>query len=270
MSAQPVLPPELEREVFEATALMYCHIIPILMRVARRIHIWIEPFLYRVVRAEYRTQAIIDVLLNKSPTFCHLAVRHLALLDGSQQFSRDDAVQLLALCKGVTNLALGNSFMADPILIPILAEMALLRLAVSVTDLGCDLSHPLFSSVTHLILFDREEEVLLPLCAEIPNLASLTHLCLFFDLPKHGVVSVLAESSRLKLFLILWPPGTEFNRTKTPHTEDIRFVVGIYGNGYWDQWVDGAHGLPDYWTRGDALIAQKRNGEIEAARYWLE
>ncbi|KAJ7027599.1 hypothetical protein C8F04DRAFT_1189404 [Mycena alexandri] len=43
---------------------------------------------------------------------------------------------MLALCKGVTNLALGNSFRADPILIPVPAEMALLRLAVSVTDLG--------------------------------------------------------------------------------------------------------------------------------------
>ncbi|KAJ7772267.1 hypothetical protein B0H16DRAFT_1512914 [Mycena metata] len=267
MSAQPILPPELEREVFEATALMYRHTIPALIRVARRVHVWIEPFLYRVLRAERNAQAMIDILLRKSPTFCHLAVRHLAVLDGSQSFSTD-AVQLLTLCKGVTNLALGDYFMADPTLVPLLAEMALLRLAVSVTDLGCDLAHPLFSSVTHLTLFDRPEG-LIPLCAQLPGLASLTHLCLFFDLPEGVVVSVLTRSPRLQLFLMLSSEGSDL-QPRPPHTDDIRFVAGTYTNAYWDGWIDGANGLPDYWTRGDDLIAQKQNGEIEAARYRLE
>jgi hypothetical protein len=41
MDLEPLLPVELEREIFEMTAQMYPHEIPILLRVARRFLIWL-------------------------------------------------------------------------------------------------------------------------------------------------------------------------------------------------------------------------------------
>ncbi|KAJ7928326.1 hypothetical protein B0H13DRAFT_2311607 [Mycena leptocephala] len=50
MHPNPAFPPDLEREIFGTTALMYPGEMPTLLRVARRVLIWIEPLLYRVTK----------------------------------------------------------------------------------------------------------------------------------------------------------------------------------------------------------------------------
>ncbi|KAF8212834.1 hypothetical protein K438DRAFT_1170936 [Mycena galopus ATCC 62051] len=49
MDAEPVLPFDLEREIFERAALQYHKMIPTLLVLCRRIHRWLELFLYRVL-----------------------------------------------------------------------------------------------------------------------------------------------------------------------------------------------------------------------------
>ncbi|KAJ7923595.1 hypothetical protein B0H13DRAFT_1602381 [Mycena leptocephala] len=153
MSTEPVLPAELEREVFETAALIYPEIIPTLLRVARRVHIWIEPLLFRVLRVVSANRDMVLTLLNsRPPEFCH-AVRHLGLEDGC---SLDEGRQLLSLCKNVINFS-SNYFFTHPTLLPILAEMRVEQLSLTLHELfgtePIDLIHTLFRSLTHLDTF---------------------------------------------------------------------------------------------------------------------
>ncbi|KAF8647849.1 hypothetical protein AX16_006517 [Volvariella volvacea WC 439] len=46
---EPWFPPEIEREIFELAAMSNLRYAPTLVRVARRVRVWIEPMLYRVI-----------------------------------------------------------------------------------------------------------------------------------------------------------------------------------------------------------------------------
>ncbi|KAJ7022211.1 hypothetical protein C8F04DRAFT_1138604 [Mycena alexandri] len=270
MGEQPRLPAELEREIFETAASMYSHSIPRLLRVARRVLTWIEPLLFRVVRVQKQHRHLLDALLKKSPEFCCDAVRHLALLDPPAEYSMDEAIHLLQCCKRVTNLSFGGSFTPDPTLIPAVLGMRLRHLSVHLKHLTSDLTHPIFSSVTHLAIFDLEGNDQATLCAQIHTLPNLTHLSFFVHLPPaNTVIAVLARCQGLEVFLVL-SPNVDFARTVSPafYLHDIRFVVGTYVD-YWDDWEAGAKGIPDFWSRADDLVAARRLGQIEATRYWL-
>ncbi|KAJ7933442.1 hypothetical protein B0H13DRAFT_2262881 [Mycena leptocephala] len=266
-----VLPPELERELFETAAMMYPEEIPTLLRVARRILTWIELLLYRVAYLQNANPGVVRALLKptKPPEFFHKAVRHLALESG--HFSREDARRVLRLCKGVINLACDQSF-TDPELLPILAEMRVQRLSLSLTLLVGEpcLKHPLFASITLLDLFDIGGETVAKICAQIPTLPALTHLSVDFETPRTVLMRLLEESSRLGLLLILWPSfhANLYRAAQIPHVYDVRFVIGQYHN-YWASWEACAKGLPNLWSLGDDFVARKRRGEIEATCYWL-
>ncbi|KAJ7773688.1 hypothetical protein DFH07DRAFT_140294 [Mycena maculata] len=49
MSSEPTLPPELEHKIFETAALLHRARIPTFLRVCHRVHVWLEPLLYRVL-----------------------------------------------------------------------------------------------------------------------------------------------------------------------------------------------------------------------------
>ncbi|KAJ7913585.1 hypothetical protein B0H13DRAFT_2004389 [Mycena leptocephala] len=269
MDLEPLLPVELEREIFEMTAQMYPHEIPTLLRVARRFLIWIEPLLYTILVAS--DQKMVRVLLNarksKPPEFFH-AVRHVALLPAGD-CSVDDVLQLLRLCTKVTDFGSTQSF-TTPALLRILAEMRVQRMALSLNNLfdgSIDLTHPSFGSVTHLDIFDDDDITLI--CAQIPTLPALTHLSLDRKTPRDIILTVLANCPRLELLLVLWQFPNLYKPARFPHVYDVRFVIGQY-NTYWDDWNDAAKGLPRLWSRGDDFVARKRRGEIEATCYWLD
>ncbi|KAJ7807456.1 hypothetical protein B0H13DRAFT_2153713 [Mycena leptocephala] len=234
----PVLPPDLERELFETAAMMYPQEIPTLLRVARRVLSWIEPLLYRVS--------------TRSPEFFHKAVRHLGL----KYISREEARRILRLCKGIVDLALEQS-LVDPDLIPILAEMRVQWLAVSLTSLFGeahvpDLKHSLFASITHLDVFDNDAETVGKVCAQIPTLPALTHLSVHFGTPRPVLMRVLKQSPRLELLLIMWSAFyvNPYQAARIPHVYDVRFVIGQYSDYwakcYWAHWEACAKGLPNF------------------------
>ncbi|KAJ7132704.1 hypothetical protein C8R46DRAFT_1140603 [Mycena filopes] len=275
MDDHPLFPLDLEREIFETTAILHPATRTTLLRVARRVHTWIEPFLYRVVVAEDadnpETQRadLVPILLNRPAELSRLAVRHLAILVEPGTPSAEDALRLLKCCDGVTDLALGGSFRADSGLLPLLSELHLRRLAVRVQELGGpDLTHPLFASLTHLILFDDDESHLRSLAPQIPTLSALTHLTAFFSLGQDEILPVLGDCSHLQLFLVLYGTDSMYATAKLFSHHDPRFVIGMYYD-YWGQWEAGARGFSDLWSRGDDFLAQKRRGEIEDGRFWL-
>ncbi|KAJ7891811.1 hypothetical protein B0H13DRAFT_2039084 [Mycena leptocephala] len=253
MDCPPVFPTELEREIFETTALMHSGTIPLLLRVARRVLTWIEPLLYRtmVISEQHpeMVRAVLNAMRSKAPDFFRTAVRH----PSTRGTTVDERKQL------------------D---LPLLAEMQLQQLSVSLHELfggSVDLSHSIFGTITHLQIFDAHNEGAVQIYAQLSALPALTHVRANFRLPWDILMTLLVKCPRLKLLLLLYPVHQRrlYGSVRIPQVYDLRFVIGMNVN-YWDDWVAGAKGLPDGWSRGDNFVAQKRRGIIEATCYWLD
>ncbi|KAJ6473418.1 hypothetical protein C8R47DRAFT_719718 [Mycena vitilis] len=268
---EPVFPPELEREIFSTTALMYPKEIPSLLRVAHRVLIWIEPMMYRIIYMVGNpgmARALLYAMSAKPAGFFR-AVRHLHL-DLSDD-AEPNHMQLLQLCEECIDLIIRPRCL-HPALLPILAQMRVQRLGTNLGVLfrgSIDLQHDMFTSITHLDMFGVEGVVdALP---ELPTLHALTHLCLDPDIPRNNVLATLSGCPRLKILLVQWPSGEddEYAEAQIPTVYDVRFVIGIYDD-YWGEWAAGAKGSPDMWSIAEDFVARKRKGEVESTRFWLD
>ncbi|KAJ7195759.1 hypothetical protein GGX14DRAFT_376659 [Mycena pura] len=273
MAGEPFLPIELEREIFEISAIRHPEIAPVLLRVARRVFIWIEPLLYRVMRvgkSRRRAAAFLKATKTKPPAFFAASVRALCF-DNYCDWSVDEARNVLKLCRGVTNFAATDRFYT-PAMLPVLATMRIQRLDVCLAALfgsfeATHFTHPLFSRITHLTMGERLSSVEEHIYANLRTLPALTHLCL------HSVVSpttctlelLLTDCVRLELLVVLWEQLSIVSATRmaanTP-LRDVRLVVGVYSH-CWVDWNTGAAGLPNLWTRAENVVAQRRGGELD-------
>ncbi|KAJ7446329.1 hypothetical protein FB451DRAFT_1291881 [Mycena latifolia] len=269
METQPTFPLELEREIFEITALMHPSTIPLVLRVARRVLIWIEPLLYRVVHISAlpphppMARAFLLATKTKPPTFFH-AVRRMLLEDGV--WDLEETRVILKLCTRIVDLAAMRETV-DPTLLPILTKMPLRRLSVALYELfggigSIDFTHPMFTSITHLDAFDDPRHIY----ARIPSLPSLTHLSLDTRVSSDVLKTLLENCPRLEILIVAFGAVAhddvlEYART-TP-ISDVRFVVGLWPD------YDAPDGLPNFWALADDFVARKRRGEIDAGCYWL-
>ncbi|KAJ6569382.1 hypothetical protein B0H19DRAFT_1232218 [Mycena capillaripes] len=274
MESAPSFPGELEREIFETTALMHPSAIPSLLRVARRSLIWIEPFLYRVICSRQHP-TILDATKSKPPTFFHSAVRHL-FLDGTLgTWSPEEGNEILKLCTGVINFAAIGT-LSNPALLPILADMRVRKMALCLEVLfgefsSIDLGHPAFSSITHFDIFDQIEPTETKICPHIPALPALTHLCLNNEVPWGTIQALLTDCPQLELLVILWAPSSAsdaYEWAKNSTICDARFVVAVFQD-YWGDWEKGARGLPNFWSAAESFVAQKRSGLIDDTVCWM-
>ncbi|KIJ10216.1 hypothetical protein PAXINDRAFT_172215, partial [Paxillus involutus ATCC 200175] len=101
----PVLPLELEREIFLLTAQAYRGVSTRLMLVASRVKTWIEVFVYKtvVLRGSGHAFQFLYTLSNRAPSFAHTHVKALCI---RPQIPLDLTTQLLSLCSGLETLAL--------------------------------------------------------------------------------------------------------------------------------------------------------------------
>ncbi|KAK7006282.1 tyrosinase central domain-containing protein [Favolaschia claudopus] len=274
---EPAFPPELEREIYEVTALKYPGSIPSLLRVARHVHSWIEPLLYRVVQVDSdmkATRAISDAMKRgRTPEFFHAAVHHLALHSSS---TRADVKQLLSLCTGIRGFASMDTSI-DPSMLRILAEMRhLRRMCCSLEVLfgnfdSIDLKHPVLQNLTHLDVFDHDANFW-TFVGPLLRLPSLTHLGLsrnYWDtFNRDGLPVAASDCPALQIVLFQWPVGIEsqahYDSIKEPRRYDLPIVIGLYDD-YWGDWEDEARGLLTFWAEADDFVLRRRAGEIEGS-----
>ncbi|KAJ7121653.1 hypothetical protein C8R44DRAFT_877035 [Mycena epipterygia] len=158
METNPAFPLELERYIFETTALLHPGAIPTLLRVARRIFIvwWIEPFLYRVFRInnEHPYSDMTRALLHASHASCTMWFDTLS---------------------GIV-----QRVVEGPVLKSCLGQMQLHRFAgrfgpgaLFGSGRAIDMRHPLFFSITDLEIFDTiaHDDTI---CPQIPTIPALT------------------------------------------------------------------------------------------------
>ncbi|KAJ7059500.1 hypothetical protein C8F01DRAFT_1231973 [Mycena amicta] len=273
----PHFPPDLEREIFETAAEMRWEDVPELLLVARRVHEWLEPFLYRNIYISEHTistaEEFLGITASKSPEFLARAVRRVTIQFGSIP-AESELLKIysgLRLCTGITGLAFGSN--NDSVInnvVPLLAHMRLQRLVCTfeqiVTpkpDLG-----PLLRFLTHLDICDPQPEEDSELIQLLVTLPALTHLSLNSGAPDWSFVKDLLHGCpRLEILVLLvgesGPPPREI--TLVP-VEDPRFVLSVFSR--WEEGLsDGADELC-YWQAAENLVQRKRLGLIPKNQFW--
>ncbi|KAJ6462461.1 hypothetical protein C8R45DRAFT_526237 [Mycena sanguinolenta] len=286
-SVDPLLPPELERKIFETAAEAHPETISSMLLVAARVHEWIEPLKYRTF------------ILTRPPSICprFRALRQ-AVESKPAQFIRDNVWHLfidrdvdqqtldvfLPFCTAVQSLVIFN-FHRQMVLhmLSQLESARPRRLAAAIGFVGraqagnptaVDLTHSMFSSLTHLDVFED-------IIAVTPSWSSLallpgpalTHLA-FLELSYNTAVAILGMCRKLQVIVSMeseepteWPTLS----TTVDDLEPRSVGMALKTRNYASDWETGVRGGSDFWARADAFVAMRRRGEIEPKlRYWIE
>ncbi|KAF7313868.1 hypothetical protein HMN09_00544500 [Mycena chlorophos] len=269
----PRLPPELEREIFEIAALAHSRTAPPLLRVARRVFLWIEPLLYQSLMTVRKADVdgVRHALQHKPGHLEH--VRHLFLYIGREAFedglSIDEGHVLLARCPNLESLYIGGFAPAAEAAryIALVKNLGKIRkwCSSSFIDMFHILHHgqphqPFFQSLSHLILL---EEVLPPETLEgLPMLPALTHMCL--RNPRHYFYfrDLLQHCRHLQVLVGIYHQfRTEFR--SNPPCSDDRFVIYLdLSWHFWADWETGLRGETDIWAAAERFIARKKRREV--------
>ncbi|KAJ7757570.1 hypothetical protein B0H16DRAFT_1416630 [Mycena metata] len=271
-SADPVLPAELERSVFEFSAWQNPETIFTLILVAKRVCIWIEPELYHMVA--FRKPRSFLMLQSKPAEFLRRHVRGVAI---PGNISHVDIERILSKCTGVYDLTLSmephwNYAMPRPKLLPRLCTLTnLQRLSTNLFALcggrghgGFDAQFRMpsseelpFASLTHLDIFGLVPNQLWPVFGMLPQ---LTHLSLNDTaLPGPELINaVLGACPVLKVLVVLWTRDVRISPLpdESKINTDPRFC--IVRCLYYDfDWECGARGGPDVWRRAEEAVTKK-------------
>ncbi|KAF9219834.1 hypothetical protein BS17DRAFT_788481 [Gyrodon lividus] len=266
----PVLPLELEREIFLLTARTYRGVSTRLMLVASRVKIWIEAFVYKtvVLRGPGHAYQFMSTLVNRSPEFAKLHVKALCV---RPQIPRSLTVQLLTLCSGVESLALWVPSQSEgpAEIINILSSLPLRFLSINltaITNATCHPvpvlhNHPIFEHLTHLDIVNHW--VLWTSSLGIEHLPHLTHVA--FRFWSRGSVNaalslILKESPRLRVLVLLADsvvvPGARHYLDREGIRDD-RVVVMKHTRDA-DEWESMERESEGMWQRAESIIRWRR------------
>ncbi|KAF7296045.1 hypothetical protein MKEN_01419500 [Mycena kentingensis (nom. inval.)] len=286
---EPRLPPELERLIFKRTAIAHRLSLPNLLLVSRRVHIWLEPLLYKVLQCRKGAIPDPDTAFRKRELLRN-GVRALCIHSDRGGLSESQIFDLLALCTNATHFGCGSEVCCGEML-PHLAAMPLERFAGPLHLLfssfwAIEPKHAFFASITHLELLNvlpQDEGV--DEDAEIPVVPTLTHAS-FADvdiIPWTYIRRFLEAHPQLQIFALVWARNYVRERFDDAsqiffEISDERFVMGSYedGNGDhpWKEWASAAGAdlgqEDDYWTRGERFLERKRLGQVDDYRLWMD
>ncbi|KAJ7270131.1 hypothetical protein B0H12DRAFT_1320326 [Mycena haematopus] len=297
-----ILPPELEREIFEILALSRPVCIPNMMLVAQRVKLWVEPLLYRtlffaeIIESMFlpaparpiqridglpvcNAKTFVDVLRRKSASFLYESVRNVMIQDVAPDF----IIDIVQTCPRIENLSISAPLkLLDRRGFDVLRPKQLYCALHDIVDRRTNINTftlPIFSQLTHLNLFyfidesvDSEATVLARWTA-IGSLQKLTHLSLPSHTTKGGlpILSRLLEVCKsLRALVVLRPPPS------TPSAEiaflaehDVRFVMMRLRSSMSDDWQMGALTGYDHWVCADEFIAKRVSGEVPRNRFYV-
>ncbi|KAJ6535128.1 hypothetical protein B0H19DRAFT_1185048 [Mycena capillaripes] len=277
VQGDPAFPPELERYICEIAVSLHPQSLRRLILVSRRVKIWMEPLLYKVLTIystrrgtlrqifpRYPSNALAHLFDGRSTSFFHDHVRHICFVD---YHSPEFIAKVLSACDATVNLMFLHEMMGDPTLLPILDGLPLQRLSVCLDRLfygvKFDFSRTLFDNITHLDILDWRDEGYhrWSVLAEMPR---LTHLSFSFHdyVPYNTCKAVLTCCRRLQVLAVLCSSEDvrkRFNKQRGDLETDPRFVIVMVSDDLLD-WEIGAYGGEDYWGVADAMVKGRRLG----------
>lgn len=265
VTGPPKLPPELERRIFETCALESPEVCTVLVLVARRVHVWIDPILIATVcimedfesKRWDRLECLLAKLTNGKPVEYYAQnIKNLAILG----FFQTEAInRILAICTGVENLVLSASargfvdFFENP-----RAGRDLRRLSINLGAVSPQFGstpnfyHPCFANLTHLHLWDEDDDW--STYAGWETLTSLTHLAFACAGPP-DVMQLMQTLSTVRYVALGHYCGGERYKyadaaiNNSPHIReawDVRVVFFSDIPQY--DWERGARGKGDFWN----------------------
>nr|GAT46408.1 predicted protein [Mycena chlorophos] len=283
--APPRLSPELELHIFAGTASAQPSMVPTLLLVAKRVHFWLEPMLYRNLSFHTLDKtaakpgpelALLRFLESgtRPPEFFANAVNNIYLLPQFFPPSRPDAwsiaelKKLLNACTGTQNLlVLVSTYPGDHVYWETVQTMRPRRLVLVIpaSNEKIDFSGlPIFRGVERLMVVDTQSELERHVAGLLDgrrtgNLARLTHLALPAGSQTDvGLLQRLLappdSSSGFQLqMLLLQAPAT----WRIPdELKDLRIVVmhiDATNDWFWEV-EDGRQG---FWERAEKIMEDK-------------
>ncbi|KAJ7059660.1 hypothetical protein C8F01DRAFT_1254576 [Mycena amicta] len=260
---EPRLPLDLEREIFELTGRLYPETRPNLLLVARRVQCWLEPLLYEtlVIDGFHEAHRIASLATSRPPDFFARITRRLVLSADSHT-----PTDILALCKGVTHLAIEDDILREhwPRIHPIFFSLEHVQcLVFAARELRIsDPTAPVFSHLTHLTLLDCSYDKLRPFVSSLP---SLTHLALFhWDPPTCFIVEdFLTDCPRLRIMVLIASSHhtAVLAAGSTPRPRmltDERLVICVSND-----WKEGVREGHTYWNVAEVFLRDKRRGAVD-------
>ncbi|KAJ7053588.1 hypothetical protein C8F01DRAFT_1166798, partial [Mycena amicta] len=290
-------------EIFYTAALLHPSTIPTLLRVARRVLIWVEPLLYRTLQIGNRPRHIsqLNAASTKQPEFLARAVR-CVVLHANPTYHGD--IETLCLCTGVTGLAIIGDTYAENLLLAVSA-MPIQRFAGFFFQVLCVTeqsppeeipARPLLRCLTHLDLFDSlDTPIGLTIMRILPTLPFLTHLAIIqapqvihhidaisslpflthfginypigpLDALCGPLEPILKTCRSLRIVAVLTHNALNLTSRDVPDIlRDPRFVLCL-----WRSWSEGVLDGPNHWTIAEDFVARKRRGEVDANVFWAE
>ncbi|KAJ7015864.1 hypothetical protein C8F04DRAFT_1170911 [Mycena alexandri] len=258
----PAFPVELERDIFETAALSHPSTMAALVRVSRRVFIWITPLLYRVAILDMIPPhpGMLPALLraaNRTPlptVFPY--VRHFLAGSGQLLDKERDVRDLLQLCTGVVDLA--APYALRPTMLPILGALRLQRLSISLFSLfgqdydggrsRIDFSPSLFASIPAYRL-----------SAWFP---ALTHLCFLHSTPLELVRYLLVACSDLQVLVVRLINADVASKWAQDLVADKRLVAAQIAS--WSaEW-------PNLWSHVEDFVTRRHRGAVIPDSCWLE
>ncbi|KAF7336822.1 hypothetical protein MVEN_02118100 [Mycena venus] len=265
---------ESEREIFELAALSYPRAIPKFMLVAWYVNKWVEPLLYRTIVFEDPIKAFPlfsrDILLQKiysKPSFFQTSVRHLSFANSRYHFSEWDLNAIFSSCSGIVNLLVdlpNPSVLVESFKNPLPLRRLSINLELFFHPSPVDFTHPNFSRLTHLEVFDLLREATAHKWAGLVALPQLTHLSFKSCSQIFPVFRrILETSGSLQILVILTNirPSDIQGAKENELLQDPRFVVMVPLYHQWD-WQLGVHLGQDYWARAEHFVAQRKSGIV--------
>ncbi|KAJ6587440.1 hypothetical protein DFH09DRAFT_1027454 [Mycena vulgaris] len=256
------LPIELERVIFELAAWRYPETIPILIVVARRVCVWIEPLLYQVVLSSGGDERLLHMMQSKPPEFLRQHVHHLAL---SSVIERSAVTNILSTCTNISDLALWTGDTYPELLADLRYLTHLRHLSINIFELfggraTPDLEQLPFFHLTHLDVFSAIPESVWPVFGALP---SLTHLSFSDYYLPELIGKVFDTCTGLQILVVVWTQDAE-PVEETSEITDPRFCT-ISCPDFEADWELGAWGGLDFWRRAEESVARKRWGEIQGS-----
>ncbi|KAJ7894966.1 hypothetical protein B0H14DRAFT_2334180 [Mycena olivaceomarginata] len=274
-----LLPPELERQIFEAAAVLYPETIANLLLVAARVLEWIEPLRYRTFTIMSspsscpRFRLLKKAIQYKPAQFIHDHVWHL-LADRDKNYEPGPFGDILRGCTGIRSLVF---FHVHPHMLSHLQALRPLRLSAplgsvfgggEVNEFTVDFTLPMFSFITHLDVFDILELDPWSSWSTIGLLPRLTHLA-FLELSNTWADKILVTCPRLLVLVSMYCEEPMHLAAADRECSDPRFLWMVLAtDAYTLDWQTGIQGGMDFWARADVFVAKKSRGEIEPSLFY--
>nr|GAT52785.1 predicted protein [Mycena chlorophos] len=265
-STTPRLPPELEHRIFLSAFQLHPETSTALLRVARRVHAWIEPELYRTMNI--RNPAIWEAFIHaaKHKPSIMLAVREVIVMNGTfvDASAMTEIYEAMKHCSRLNGLCIAQD-LTSPALLSAVPELPIQRLKLGISRLLLHSGEPrpdpllaaaAFQNVTHFEVLGRIASPEADPCRQfIAALPALTHLSVArataFGM---NLDSWLATLPRLKVMvLISW----KVNYDSLP-CRDPRIVATSFSADWYEPVLSYRGG---YWARAEEFLERKQRGE---------